>query len=127
MRPWLPVSLVERILRLSVSCRRKYLAKDVPESPPGHELQPDFLYIEIRGGHLKWVHFSCPRCGEHIQLPMAGKDRWSLKLDIFRRPTLEPSIWETESCGAHFFVRRGNVIWCHEATIMAGGSSGSSF
>ena len=34
------------------------------------------------------------------------------RIEIHVRPTFSPSIWETESCGAHFFVRNGNLIWC---------------
>ena len=48
----------------------------------------------------------------HIQLPLAGKQRWSVNVDYLRRPTIAPSIWETDSCGAHFFVRKGELLWC---------------
>jgi len=95
--------------------RPKYLARDVPESPRPKELRPDLLFVEVRGGFLKWIHLSCPKCGEQIQLPLAGKERWSLKVDVLRRPTLAPSIWETGGCGAHFFVRAGAIVWCQEA------------
>jgi len=96
----------------------QYLAHDVTESPTQDELRPNALFVEVRGGFLKWVHLPCPKCGEHIQLPMAGKERWSIKVDILRRPTLTPSIWQTNSCGAHFFVRKGSIVWCQEASIM---------
>ena len=110
----LPISFAEGILRLLFLRRPKYLAQDVPESPTQDELRPHLLLVESRGGFLKWAHLSCPKCGEHIQLPMAGKPSWSLKVDFLRRPTLAPSIWETGSCGAHFFIRKGAIIWCQE-------------
>jgi hypothetical protein len=45
-------------------------------------------------------------------LPLAGKEKWTVKVDLLRRPTLHPSIWERRTCGAHFFVRRGRRLWC---------------
>jgi hypothetical protein len=61
---------------------------------------------------LKWTHLLCPKCGDHIELPLAGRERWSVKTDFLRRPTLAPSVWEKATCGAHFFVRKGKVLWC---------------
>jgi hypothetical protein len=87
------------------------LAVTAPESPALEELRADIVVLEIRDGYLKWAHL-CPRCGDRIQLPLPGKDKWTLKIDPLRRPTLHPSIWERRSCGAHFFVRRGRRLWC---------------
>jgi Family of unknown function (DUF6527) len=77
-------------------------------------LRTDILVLEIRNGHRKWAHLACPKCGDHIQLPMAGGERWFVKVDILRRPTLSPSIWERQTCGAHFFINRGRLLWCRE-------------
>jgi hypothetical protein len=111
----LPIDLAEWIFSLRLFRRPKYLAKEVPESPSSEELQAHLIFLEVRGGFLKWAHMSCPKCSDHIQLPLAGKDRWKLKFDFLRRPTLAPSIWETQSCGAHFFIRKGEILWCNEA------------
>lgn len=108
----LPISLAERVLKLPFLRRPKYLAYEVSESPTQAELQTHLLFVEVREGYLKWTHLSCPKCGDHIQLPMAGKSRWKLKVDFLRRPTLAPSIWETGSCGAHFLIRKGEILWC---------------
>lgn len=116
MRFSLPIFLAERILSLPFMRRPQYLARDVPESPTQEELRPNLLFVEMRGGFVKWAHLSCPKCGDHIQLPMAGAQRWALRVDILRRPTLAPSIWETESCGAHFFVRKGDIMWCEDSS-----------
>jgi hypothetical protein len=91
------------------------LCIDVREGPLHSELQPKFLYREVRNGYLKWAHFLCPRCGDHIQVPISKTSpSWQLKVDWLRRPTLSPSIWETERCGAHFFVHAGDLLWCEE-------------
>lgn len=108
----LPLALIERIFYLPFMRRPRYLAQAASESPSLEELRPNLMVLEIRGGYLKWVHLSCPKCGDPIQLPLAGNERWSVKVDLLRRPTIAPSIWETESCGAHFFVKKGEVLWC---------------
>jgi hypothetical protein len=107
----LPFSLVENLFRLPFLRRPRFLAKGAPESPTEDELQPNLVIVEIRDRHLKWAHLLCPKCGDHIELPLAGKARWSIKVDLLRRATLAPSIWEKASCGAHFFLRKGEVLW----------------
>jgi len=108
----LPLALIERIFCLPFMRRPRFLVQAAPESPSLEELLPNLMVLEIRGGYLKWAHLICPKCGDHIQLPLAGNARWSVKVDLLRRPTIAPSIWETESCGAHFFVKKGKVLWC---------------
>jgi len=87
-----------------------FMCEVVDEAPDS--LAPGVLFHEVRDGHAKWVHLQCPRCAEHIQLQLAGKQCWSLKKDWLGRPTIAPSIWETQSCYAHFFVRAGRIDWC---------------
>jgi hypothetical protein len=108
----LPLLLAEGLLRLPFLQRPRFLAKAAPESPGSEELQPNLVTVEIRDGHLKWAHLLCPKCGDHIELPLAGRNRWSIKVDLLSRPTLAPSIWEKASCGAHFFLQKGEVLWC---------------
>jgi Family of unknown function (DUF6527) len=108
----LPLSLVEHLFRLPFLQRPRFLAKAAPESPEREELQPSLMIVEIRDGHLKWAHLLCPKCGDHLELPLAGKEQWSLKVDLLCRPTLTPSIWEKARCGAHFFLQKGAVLWC---------------
>jgi hypothetical protein len=108
----LPLSLVQYLFRLPFLHRPRFVAKAAPESPVSEELHTNEMIVEIRDGHLKWAHLLCPKCGDHIELPLAGGERWSIKVDLLRRPTLAPSIWEKATCGAHFFVRKGEVFWC---------------
>jgi len=108
----LPLWLAERLFRAPFLRRPQFLAKAAPASPTLQELQPNVVIIEIRDGHLKWAHLLCPKCGDHVELALAGRERWSIGLDLLRRPTLSPSVWEKETCGAHFFVRKGVVQWC---------------
>jgi hypothetical protein len=108
----LPLYLIELVFRLPFLSRPAFLVDLVSECPSREELHSDMVLVEMRGGYLKWAHLQCPKCGDHIQLPLAGSDRWSIKVDLLRRPTFAPSIWERTSCGAHFFVRKGKLLWC---------------
>jgi len=107
-----PLQFVEWLYSLPLVHRPYFLAATVSEGPSLADLQPGLALIEIRDGYLKWAHFSCPRCGDHIQLPLAGREKWSVKVDVLHRPTLAPSVWERASCGAHFFIKRGGLLWC---------------
>ena len=107
----LRIRILERVSRLGFTTRPTLLVLDVPEAPDESELREGFLLREVRDGYPKWAHLSCPRCREHIRLPLAGRDKWSLKVDWLTRPTIHPSIWQTGSCKAHFFIVRGEFIW----------------
>lgn len=108
----LPLALLEWAARHRLWARPQLLLKTIPDEPEGR-LDPALLYLEIRGGYPKWAYLLCPRCGEDIQIPAAkGEGSWTCSADFFRRPTLRPSVWQTGSCGAHFVVQRGLILWC---------------
>jgi hypothetical protein len=113
MRP--PLQLIEVIRRLPLLRKPEFFARVVPESPSSAELVPGVLFVEIREGYLKWAHLSCPKCGDRIQLPLAGRERWSVHIDFLWRPTVSPSIWERNACGAHFFIKKGKLLWARSA------------
>jgi len=107
---YLPLPLAEAIFRLPFMRRPRFLVRRIAESPATDELGSNMLFLEIRSGFPKWGHLQCPKCGDHIQLPLAGSERWSVYVDWLCRPTLAPSIWERSTCGAHFFVRQGELV-----------------
>ncbi|WP_422846567.1 DUF6527 family protein [Acidovorax sp. M2(2025)] len=56
----------------------------------------------------------CPcGCGQPVELPLIreARPRWSLQVDSDGHPTLSPSVWRSEGCRAHYFVRGGKVVW----------------
>lgn len=108
----LPLAWLEWAARHKLWRRPDYLTLEVSETPLDEEMAGDLIYDEVRGGHRKWAHMVCPRCGEHIQVQTAARSKWLLHVDWLRRPTIHPSIWETDGCGAHFFVRKGARLWC---------------
>jgi|ERR1051326_7849783 len=73
------------------------------------------VYVVRSQGHTKWAQFRCPcGCGDVILLNLSASRRpkWIVRRDIFGRATIFPSIWRTEGCRSHFFIRRGKVDWC---------------
>jgi hypothetical protein len=107
----LPLAFVEWVFRLPWMRRPYWLATVADGRPSDEALHAGLVILEVREGYLKWAHLLCPKCGDHIELPMAGREKWTVKLDWLRRPTLSPSIWERATCGAHFFIRGGKPRW----------------
>ncbi|AGK57041.1 hypothetical protein HYPDE_26803 [Hyphomicrobium denitrificans 1NES1] len=108
MPEWI-ASLLEQFALIP---RREFRVCSVPEGPEEHELERGIIYKEVRDGYPKWAHLLCPRCGEHIQIPLAGPKSWRITTDWLRRASIYPSIWQTGSCRAHFFIRKGAILWC---------------
>lgn len=94
--------------------RPDFLAAIVADAPDPDQLKPGVILCEFRGGYPKWAYFLCPRCAEPIQIAIAGSENWTLTIDRWWRPTLSPSIWQRSTCGAHFFVTRGQIVWCRD-------------
>jgi Family of unknown function (DUF6527) len=66
----------------------------------------------------KWACFQCPGgCGEVIKLSLNHNCRpcWSIQIDRFDRPTISPSIRQTNDCQCHFWIRSGQVEWCSDS------------
>lgn len=110
----LSLALAECVFRLPWMRRPKWLTIAAGGRPSDDALRRDLVILEVREGYLKWAHLVCPRCGDHIELPMAGREKWTVKVDWLRRPTFSPSIWERATCGAHFFIRGGTLRWYRE-------------
>lgn len=72
--------------------------------------------LYILGSPKPWsVALLCPcGCKNPIQLSLLENDfpSWQLLLGPKGQPTLEPSIWRTNGCRSHFFMRNGKIIWC---------------
>ena len=107
-----PIPWLEKLESWGLWRRPAFLTIDVPEGPDEDLLPSDLVLREVRDGYAKWLHFKCPRCAEHIQVPLAGREHWRIRIDLLRRPSISPSIWQTGSCGAHFIIRKGNIQWC---------------
>lgn len=62
-----------------------------------------------------WALFRCPcGCGYTITLSLQKSHRrkWILKSSDEGRPTLSPSVWQTNGCYSHFWLTDGRIYWC---------------
>jgi hypothetical protein len=77
----------------------------------------DYIVYAI-GVEEPWLAaLRCPcGCGDTIQLSLLPNDspRWRLSVDREETASLEPSIWRSRGCMAHFFVRAGRIDWCSQ-------------
>jgi hypothetical protein len=69
----------------------------------------------VRSGEgYKWILFTCPcGCDQQIALNLMRSHfpRWEVEVHSTKSFTLHPSV-DSTTCGAHFWVRNGQVIWC---------------
>jgi hypothetical protein len=66
------------------------------------------------GGREKWLLMKCPcGCGQQIALNLmqSHSPQWKVSVQSAKRFSIHPSV-DATSCGAHFWLRDGKVIWC---------------
>lgn len=112
-------NIVRRSLELLRLIPRSQLVAQIQGLHPSpDQLRPRNLIIVRDGSIDKWICFSCPcGCGVKIQLSMdmRRRPRWSVKVDWLGRPTLDPSIRRLDDCRCHFWVKRGQIVWCADS------------
>ena len=94
----------------------EYSIKYVSDNPDYNKIKKGEMIIVGGKGYVKWAYFNCPSgCGDIIVLPLTKSKgpNWKLKVNKIGQPTLSPSVWKTDGCKSHFFVRKGKVIWAH--------------
>jgi hypothetical protein len=111
-------SIIRNVLVLLRVIERPDLVGRVQADHPSPEsLKPGLLVIVKDGQIEKWVCFMCPGpCGEKVMLPLSRKrnPHWRVKLDWLNRPTIEPSVHQTNQSRCHFWVRGGKIVWCDD-------------
>lgn len=56
----------------------------------------------------------CPcGCGNLIELNLLNdfKPTWKIFIDSNKKITLSPSIWRTDGCKSHFWMKKGRIVW----------------
>ena len=95
--------------------RTGFQAICVPDLPD--KIAPNIVYLV--GDDEPWqAAFLCPcGCRAIIQLSLVAEDKpsWSALLHPDQTVTLFPSVWRKRGCKAHFFVRRGRIVWTHDS------------
>ena len=113
-------SAVRKLLvLLGVIRRPDILSRVVSQHPSPDQMVPKVLAVVIDGGRAKWACLRCPcGCGDKIQLSLnpTRRPRWAVRVDWLERPTVEPSIHQTDGCRSHFWIRSGRVVWCKTDT-----------
>jgi len=98
----------------AVARRSLYHLTQVEDLPD--RLEHRTLYVVGEPNYPLHASMACPRrqCPTVLNMNLAPDERpqWSLKADANGRPTLSPSVWERTSCGCHFFLRNGKIVWC---------------
>jgi Family of unknown function (DUF6527) len=90
-------------------------ARYVDDHPDRNTMVPKELYVVGDRRIQKWALMRCPcGCGETIMLSLSRKRRpsWSVQIDWLGRPTLQPSIRQTDGCYSHFWLKGGQLLWC---------------
>ncbi len=97
-----------------VERRCLYSLKQVEDLPD--RLAHRTLYVVGEPSYPLHASIACPRrrCPTVLNMNLAPDERpqWSLTFDAKGKPTLAPSVWERTTCGCHFFLRNGKIVWC---------------
>ena len=110
----MPVLLAKALRSLGL-VRYDLLARRTDTYPAPGSVADGDLVIVVDGGRHKWACVRCPGgCGAVIPLSLNPKrrPRWSVRLDWLRRPTVKPSVHQTNGCACHFWITGGRVHWC---------------
>ena len=86
----------------------------VAQPPQPEEVEFDAFFVVQPKETPKWVMFRCPCPSREVitlSLQDVHKPRWLLRSGKEGRPTLHPSVWRTEGCRSHFWVKDGGVYW----------------
>lgn len=94
---------------------RPYRARFVDERLP-KRLKRRMLYIVQEDGFQEYAAMVCPcGCGDVLHMNLLPDERpcWTFTRHENETASLHPSVWRTKNCGAHFFLRRGEIQWCN--------------
>ena len=84
------------------------------DTPP-KVLKSRNLYLAQEDGENWAVAFKCPcGCGDRLELQLIAElvPHWKLLSGDERHPTIHPSIWRSDGCKSHFWIKSGSVHWC---------------
>lgn len=87
-------------------------AREVEDLPD--RLSSDHIYLIGEDGLWWSAALLCPcGCQSVIQLSLIEDDRprWRARTEPGDIVTLHPSVWRTNGCKSHFFVRHGKIRW----------------
>ena len=86
----------------------------VSENPSKEDIVENTITIVGGKNFRKWAYLRCPcGCGDILMLSLLKETtpNWNLKIDRYGRPSITPSIWKTDGCKSHFFIKKGKLKW----------------
>lgn len=111
-------ALVSLLSWLRLIRQPELLSTRAEEMPPRELLEAGQLVIVGPTEAPKWITFQCPSgCGVPLLLSLSPnrRPRWSVTTDWLGRPSVKPSVHRPDGCKCHFWIQRGNVIWCEDS------------
>jgi len=84
---------------------------DEPPSPPKRGI----VYVTGGSETPYQAVMKCPcGCTDVIWLDLTdfGEPFWALNTGRWAAASLNPSVWCTDGCGSHFWLRGGKIEWC---------------
>ena len=106
------------LIKLRIIERPDLILKVMTEQPANKDLKLGELVIVGKKLSPKWAVLKCPgRCGHIMRLPLMSRasPRWAIQSDWLRRPTASPSVHQKNACRAHYWIKKGKVIWCKDS------------
>ncbi|ODS01930.1 hypothetical protein AUC71_02765 [Methyloceanibacter marginalis] len=103
------------LIRLGIIAKPDLLARTVPDHPSPELMEPGVIYVVAGKGYRKWAFLRCPSDHDEIiqlSLMTSRRPRWRVNIDLIGRPTIHPSVRQLDGTYAHFWVKRGRVVWC---------------
>lgn len=85
-------------------------ATDLPNAIKARE-----VYLIGENGYLWYVAMLCPcGCGATVQLSCLPDARpcWGVSRHADQTISLHPSVARLKGCKSHYFLKRGQIIWC---------------
>lgn len=106
------------LVALRLIPRPAYMARLVSDHPDPGAMADGQIYVVGGWGYSKWAYFRCPVDREEIvQLSLMSERRphWTIAVDWLGRPTIHPSVRQLDGSYAHFWIRKGTVVWCGDS------------
>jgi hypothetical protein len=108
-----------RALLISFGLIRKpeFVVRLIADHPNPAGMETGVIYVVGGAGYTKWAYLRCPTGnGDVIQLSLQPKHRprWDVAKDWLGRATVHPSVRQMEGSYAHFWIKKGAVLWCED-------------
>jgi hypothetical protein len=84
-------------------------------TPSNNQIAKNDFFLVRHKKKDYWALFQCPcGCGEVISLSLQKihANYWRVYKSKNNRPSLSPSVWQSEGCCSHFILTDGRIYWC---------------